>query len=162
MWVKRAEKIDWAGLTLWVAVCVLGGAAIGVLTGGGDSAWYRTLNKPAWTPPSWLFAPVWTSLYAMMGIAAWRVWRTGGWHEHAAALTLFSVQLAVNFAWSPLFFTFQRIDLALADIVLLWLLIVATLRQFASIDRLSAWLLLPYLAWVSYATALNAAIAGAN
>jgi tryptophan-rich sensory protein len=146
------------GLVAWLVACVGGGALVGVATAGGDSAWYRELAKPAWTPPSALFAPVWTTLYALMAVAAWRVWREGGWPAHGSPLALFLAQLALNFAWSFLFFGLQRVDWALAEILLLWLLIALTLRPFAAIERAAAWLLLPYLAWVTFAAALNGAI----
>ncbi len=146
----------------WLALCVGGGALIGVATAGGDSAWYRALDKPAWNPPSDVFAPVWTTLYAMMAVAAWRVWRKGGWARHATALNLFVAQLTLNFAWSILFFSQQTVQGALVDIVALWVLIVATIWAFSRIDNLAAWLLVPYLAWVSFATALNATIAALN
>jgi benzodiazapine receptor len=146
------------GLVGWIALCVGGGALIGVLTSGGDTPWYQSLRKPAWNPPSWIFAPVWTTLYALMGVAAWRIWRLGGWRSHRPALNLFIAQLACNFAWSFLFFSLQQIALAFVDIVALWVLIVATIRRFGAVDRTAAVLLLPYLAWVSFATVLNGTI----
>lgn len=149
-------------LVLWVGLCVLGGALIGAATNGGADPWYMALRKPAWNPPSWVFAPVWTTLYVLMGVAAWRVWRHGGWTAQRAALSLFLAQLAVNFAWSPLFFTAHMPTLALADLVVLWLLVVATMRAFRAIDATAAWLLVPYLAWVSYASTLNAALVAMN
>jgi len=149
-------------LVLWIVLCVGGGALVGLTSASGDTEWYRSLVKPAWNPPSWVFGPVWTTLYAMMAVAAWRVWQRGGWAKQAPALRLFLLQLALNFSWSYLFFRFQQIELALADIVLMWVLIVLTIRAFARIDRPAAWLLAPYLAWVTYATTLNAAIAILN
>ena len=150
------------GLVLWIGFCTVGGALVGVLTGGGDSAWYLGLRKPAFNPPSWVFAPVWTALYAAMGIAAWRVWRRGGWRLQARPLTFFVSQLTLNWAWSFLFFTLQSPLLALADIVVLWVLIVATCRMFARVEAFAAWLLVPYLGWVTFATILNAAIVAMN
>lgn len=150
------------GLVLWIGLCTVGGALVGVLTGGGDSAWYLGLRKPAFNPPSWVFAPVWTALYAAMGIAAWRVWRRGGWRLQGRPLTFFVSQLALNWAWSFLFFTLQSPLLALADIVVLWVLIVATCRVFARVEVVAAWLLVPYLGWVTFATILNAAIVAMN
>lgn len=97
-----------------------------------------------------------------MGVSAWLVWRRGGWGAQRTPLTTFVVQLAFNFSWSFFFFGMQRIGLALADIVLLWIAIVVTLALFARVDRLAGWLLAPYLAWVTFATALNAAIFAAN
>lgn len=146
------------GLLLWLGACVGGGALVGVLTAGGDSAWYRILEKPGWNPPGWVFGPVWTTLYAAMGVAAWRVWRQGGWGRHPVALTAFVVQLLLNFAWSFIFFGAQQVGWALVEIVGLWAAIVATIWLFRGVDRPAAWLLVPYLAWVTFATALNTAI----
>lgn len=146
------------GLSAWLAGCVGGGALVGVATAGGDSAWYESLAKPSWTPPDAVFAPVWTVLYAAMAVAAWRVWRRGGWNAHRVTLALFLTQLALNFAWSFIFFGARQIGWALADISVLWILIAMTVRRFAAIDGLAGWLLAPYLAWVTYAAALNAAI----
>lgn len=149
---------DYLALAAWLAVCVGGGALVGVSTAGGDSAWYRSLAKPSWTPPPVVFGPVWTALYAAMAVAAWRVWRRGGWQAHRGALALFGCQLAMNFAWSFLFFSAQQIGWALVDIVGLWILIALTIRRFAPVDPPAAWLLTPYLVWVTFATFLNAAI----
>jgi tryptophan-rich sensory protein len=149
-------------LALWIALCVGGGALIGVTTQGGGSTWYASLNKPSWTPPGWVFAPVWTTLYAAMGVAAWLVWREGGWRQQKLPLIIFLAQLTLNFAWSMVFFGLRQIMWALIDIVALWLLIVLTIRVFVRVNRAAAWLLAPYVAWVTFATALNAAIAWMN
>ena len=111
--------------------------------------------RPEWAPPPQWFGPVWTLLYALIGIAAWLVWRVGGFRAAASALALFLVQLAVNALWSWLFFGWHLGALAFADIVLLWLLILATLIAFWRIRPLAGVLLVPYLLWVSFATALN-------
>lgn len=160
--LSTAPASSGGALAGWLMLCVGGGAFIGLVSNGGESAWYASLNTPAWNPPTWLFAPVWTTLYALMAVAAWRVWRRGGWALQRPVLTVFLAQLLANFAWSPFFFYAQRPALALADIVLLWLLIAVTMWAFARVDRLSAWLLAPYLAWVSYALSLNAAIVALN
>lgn len=151
-----------AGLWWWLALCVGGGALIGLTSAGGDSPWYQALDRPSFTPPSWIFAPVWTTLYALMAVAAWRVWRQGGWAANRVALTLFLLQLAANFVWSPLFFNAHAIELALADLLLLWALLVMTISVFHRRDRTAAWLLLPYLAWVSFAGVLNTAFVVLN
>ncbi len=117
--------------------------------------WYPTLVKPSWQPPSWLFGPVWTVLYIMMAIAAWLVWRVG---NAGAALVLFGGQLLLNLAWSFLFFGARSPGLALLDIGALWLTIAATIFAFALKSRIAAFLMVPYLCWVSFATALNGAI----
>lgn len=143
------------GLAAWLAVTYLA-AFIGARFEPG--AWYDTLAKPAWNPPPWVFAPVWTILYALMAVAAWRVWRRGGWHAAHLPLALYLFQLALNALWSYLFFGRHRPDLAFADVVALWLAIVAVLLTFRRSDRLAAWLLVPYLAWTTFASALNLAV----
>jgi benzodiazapine receptor len=120
--------------------------------------WYDALRKPQFQPPKSVFGPVWTVLYAAMGVAAWRVWRRAGWGGARGALTLFLAQLALNVAWSWLFFAWRRPDLASVEIVVLWLAILATLLAFRRVDRPAAWLLAPYLAWVTFATALTIAL----
>ena len=122
--------------------------------------WYASLAKPDWTPPSWVFGPAWTILYAMMALAAWRLWRRLGARplEARRALVLFAVQLALNLAWTPVFFGMQRPDLALVVILLLWVAIAATIVAAWQACKTAAALLMPYLAWVTFATALNMAI----
>ncbi|TVQ50718.1 MAG: tryptophan-rich sensory protein [Phycisphaerales bacterium] len=147
---------DIIALILLLVLCIGGGAVSGLLSPPGE--WYAQLNKPDWTPPGWIFGPVWTALYAMMAIAAWLVWRKRSEKNVTLPLIIFAVQLALNFAWSPLFFGLQRPDLALIDIVLLLIAIVATIILFAPISRSAAVLLTPYLAWVSFASVLNLAL----
>jgi tryptophan-rich sensory protein len=137
-------------LTLAVA------ATAGLATEPEIAGWYRTLVKPAFNPPNWIFAPVWTTLYILMAIAAWRVCRVTG--LFAWAMALFFVQLGLNFAWSFLFFHFHQIALALCDILALLLAILLTTVSFWRIDRTAGTMFLPYLAWVSFAALLNAAI----
>lgn len=146
------------GLVIAVAL-PLGVGALGALaTMDGVRTWYPTLVRPSFAPPSWVFGPVWTTLYVMMGVASWLVWRTGSARpEVRSALTVYGVQLALNLAWSWLFFGLHQPLPALVDIVVLLALIVVTARRFARIDRAAGALLVPYLAWVSFATALNAA-----
>ena len=120
--------------------------------------WYASLAKPSWTPPGALFAPVWTILYVLMAVAAWLVWRQAGFGGARAALVLFVVQLALNALWSYLFFGLQRADLAVIDIVALWFAILAVLALFWRVDWRAGALLLPYLAWVGFATFLNIAV----
>jgi len=149
---KPARLRDLGGLALWVIAC-FGAAAIGGLFPPG--AWYASLNKPSWNPPSWLFGPVWSALYTMMAVAAWLVWRRGGFAAQRTPLALFVVQLALNAAWSPLFFGLQWAGVAFAEMMLLWLAIVATLISFRRANPVAGWLLAPYLAWVSFAAVLN-------
>lgn len=139
-------------LPAWLAVSFCA-AAIGGLFMPGE--WYASLNKPSWSPPGWIFGPVWTALYTMMAVAAWLVWKRGGFAAQRRPLSLFLVQLALNAAWTPLFFGLQRPGLAFAEIVVLWLAIVTTLLAFRLESRVAAWLLAPYLAWVGFAAVLN-------
>ena len=142
------------GLAFWLALSFIA-AAIGGAASIQAGPFYMQLMRPEWAPPPNLFGPVWTILYALMGIAAWLVWRVGGFRAARTALTLFLVQLAVNALWSWLFFGWHLGGLAFADIVLLWVLIVATLIAFSRVKPLAGALLIPYLLWVSFASALN-------
>jgi tryptophan-rich sensory protein len=147
-----------AALAGWVALCLLVAALGSLATTPEIPGWYAQLAKPTWTPPSWVFGPVWTTLYVLMGVAAWLVWRRGGFRSQARPLTLFLTQLALNLAWSFVFFGAHQVGWALVDILLLWVAIAATALAFSRASRPAAWLLAPYLAWVSYAAALNASI----
>ncbi len=142
----------WLVLTLLVVLCLAVGSLAGYMTAQSVVTWYPTLVKPWFNPPSWLFAPVWTVLYIMMAVAAWLVWLRKG------SLVLFYVQLALNFLWTFLFFNQHAPGLALIEIVAMWLAILATLLGFWKIDRRAGWLLVPYLAWVSFAGFLNGSI----
>lgn len=145
------------GLALlgFVVLCLALGALGAAVTAPAIPTWYAALAKPSFNPPNWIFAPVWTTLYVIMAIAAWLVWRRG---DARIPLTLFAVQLVLNSAWSLIFFGLHRVDLALVDIVLLLTAIVATALSFRRRSAVAALLLVPYLAWVSFATVLNAAI----
>ncbi len=118
--------------------------------------WFANLERPGFAPPNWLFAPVWTTLYILMGIAAGLVWARQGTAPVRKALTLYVSQLVLNALWSIVFFGMHAPTAALVVIVVLWVLIILTMRSFFPIRRISAWLLLPYLLWVSFATLLNA------
>lgn len=130
-------------------------AGVGGWAAGSAGETYRNLELPAFAPPSWLFGPVWTVLYIAIAVAAWLVWRADGW---SSALTWWTVQLVLNAAWTPLFFGAGRYGIALVDIVVLLVAISATIVAFHRTSRTAAWLMVPYLAWVAFATALNAAI----
>jgi benzodiazapine receptor len=150
---------SWAVLAGFIALCLGVGAAGGLITARSVAEWYPTLAKPEWTPPNWLFAPVWTALYIAMGFAAWLVWKKDmRFAGVRAALILFMAQLALNFAWSFLFFGFRMPGLALINIVMLFLLIAMTAFAFYQQSRWAGLIMLPYLAWVGFATALNFAI----
>jgi tryptophan-rich sensory protein len=138
-----------------LAIC-LGTAALGgYLTSLSVGTWYTLLNKPSWNPPNWVFGPVWTTLYITMAVAAWLVWRKSGNSGRRLSLAIFGVQLFLNSLWSALFFGLRNPGLAMVDLVLLWLAIVATITAFRRIDPRAAILLTPYLAWVTYAATLN-------
>lgn len=144
---------------------ILGAFAAGTIgslaTFSSVGSWYPTLQKPSWTPPSAVFGPVWTTLYVLMGIAAWRAWRRAG-EASGAVLRPYVAQLVLNALWSVLFFGLRNPTLALVDVIALWILLALIQVRFWRIDRLAAALWLPYLIWVSYATALNAAIVRLN
>jgi tryptophan-rich sensory protein len=152
-----SRTASWLGLVGWVALCLAAGA-VGAVASVRAADFYLQLQRPGWAPPPWLFGPVWTVLYVLMGVAAWLVWRERGWTRARSALSLFVVQLACNAAWTWLFFAWRRGELALADIVLLAALIVATMAAFARVRTLAAALLVPYLLWVLFATALTASV----
>ena len=145
------------GLAGWLIVSFIA-ASIGAAASIQAGPFYSQLIRPDWAPPPWVFGPVWTALYALMGVAAWLVWRVGGFRAAQSALTLFLAQLALNALWSWLFFAWHRGALAFVDILLLWALIVATLIAFWRIRALAGALLVPYLLWVSFATVLNHAV----
>jgi tryptophan-rich sensory protein len=140
-----------------VLLCAAVAAAGSYFTAPEIPTWYAGLNKPAWVPPNAAFPIAWTTLYLLMAVAAWLAWREGG-PGAPAALALFAAQLALNFAWSPLFFRLHWIGLAFADIVVLWVAILATTVQFWRVRPLAGVLLLPYLGWVTFAAALTLAI----
>ena len=117
--------------------------------------WYAALRKPSWNPPSWLFGPVWTALYLMMATAAWLVWRRGGCSGQRRALTLYLVQLVLNAAWTPLFFGLKMPGIAFAEILLLLAAVVTTAFAFRRVNKAAGALLVPYIAWVSFAGFLN-------
>lgn len=122
------------------------------------TGYYAALAKPAWSPPPWIFGPVWTSLYLLMALAAWLVWRRGGWRAQRPALGLYLLQLVLNALWTPVFFGLRSPGLALVVIVLLGAAIVLTGRAFLAVSRPASWLLVPYLVWVVFAAALNFSI----
>jgi translocator protein len=146
---------QWLVLAGFVALCLAVGSLAGLVTTSAVAEWYPTLNKPWWRPPNWLFGPAWTVLYILMGIAAWLVWRVGNARN---ALLLWGAQLLLNFAWSFLFFGARSPGLGLIDIIAMWIAIAATIFAFSFKSRLAAFLMVPYLCWVSFALALNAAI----
>jgi len=146
-------------LIISVGICVLGGFAGSFFTASSVNSWYAALRKPVLNPPSWIFAPVWTILYVMMGVSAFLIWKQGLGNDNVkTALTIFILQLALNFAWSPAFFGMKSPLMGLVIIVLMWCAILFTIVLFHRVSHPAAYLLAPYLIWVSFATYLNASI----
>ncbi|MFI6865976.1 TspO/MBR family protein [Nocardia sp. NPDC050406] len=138
-----------------IVALVIAAAAIGNIAAVNTADKYERLTQPSWAPPSWVFGPVWTVLYALMALSAWWVWRGGPWPLVRTALAAFGVQLALNAAWTPLFFAAEWRGVALVEIVVLTAAIIATIVLFAGRSRFAAGLLVPYLVWTVFATALN-------
>ena len=159
---KRTVSTQAIGLGVSMMVCFAAGGIGGLATTQGLDGWYDTLNKPTWNPPNWIFAPVWTTLYGLMGIAAWLVWRGGESKEVKPAIMFFTVQLVLNSVWSLLFFGLQNPGAALIEIMVLWLAIVATTVLFFRRSMIAGGLMTPYLLWVSFASLLNFAIWNLN
>ena len=133
------------------------GGIAGMFTSEAIPGWYATLNQPSFNPPNWVFGPVWTTLYILMGISLFIIWKLPASKERNKAIAVFGVQLFLNFCWSFFFFHFKMIGLALIDIVALWIMIVMMLVYFYRLKPLAAFINIPYLLWVSFATALNTA-----
>jgi tryptophan-rich sensory protein len=149
---------DLLGLAVSLLICAAVATVGSLLTVPYLADWYAGIQKPSWTPPNAVFGPVWSTLFAMMAVSAWLIWRRRREVSVRKPLMVFAIQLALNAAWSGLFFAAHRPDLAFVDVVLLWLAIAATITAFWTVGRLAALLLVPYLLWVSYAAALNLAI----
>jgi benzodiazapine receptor len=151
----RTRRQEALGLVVFLVICLAVSALGGLLTASSVDGWYTTLNKPTFNPPNWVFAPVWTTLYVLMAIAGWRVWRSAGPAVRRWPLVVFGVQLALNLLWSLLFFGLQQIGLALLDISLLLLAISVNTVLFWRVDRLAGWFFVPYVLWVGFALVLN-------
>ena len=156
--MPRSRLVDVVALALFVALCLGVGALGAAITATSVGTWYAELAKPSFTPPNWVFGPVWTVLYVMMGIAAWRVWRTADRDTRRGPLTLFVLQLALNLGWSFVFFGLQKLGSAVAIVVVLDVGVIVTTLAFRTVDRAAALLMVPYLLWVGFATVLNIAI----
>ncbi|HRW11314.1 MAG TPA: tryptophan-rich sensory protein [Caldilineaceae bacterium] len=164
--VKQDKQ--WGALAIALATPFVAAAVGGVATSSSSATWYRRLRKPDWNPPGWIFGPVWNTLYLMMGFASWLVWRRRddkqGWFgiggksqrvEVDGALRLYGIHLVFNALWSVIFFGLRRVDWALAELLVLWSLILTTLARFYEIDKRAGWLLVPYQLWATFATVLN-------
>jgi tryptophan-rich sensory protein len=149
------ERTRWLGLVVFIVVCLGAGGLGAIATTPEIEGWYKTIEMPSWNPPDYIFGPVWTTLYVMMAVAAWMVWKQDGFKAAAAPLMLFAVQLGLNVAWSWIFFGMHQPGWAFAEIVILWLAIVATTIAFFQKSKVAGGLMVPYLAWVSFASVLN-------
>ena len=157
--MKNTRIINILKLVTSLVVCQCAGIIGSVFTTPAIPTWYAALQKPAFTPPNWLFAPAWITLYLLMGIAAFLVWRVGlGNRRVRTALVIFLVQLALNSLWSVVFFGMQSPLYGVIVIAILWLMILLTILKFSRIAAAAAWLLMPYILWVSFASALNISI----
>jgi len=142
-----------------ILIPLLVGAVAGMFTSSGVNGWYALANKPWFNPPNWIFAPVWTALYIMMGIAFFLIWKSGADKNiKQTAMALFVVQLTINFFWSFIFFKLQQPGWAFAEIIVMWVMILLTIIWFGKISKAAAWLLVPYICWVSFASVLNYSI----
>ena len=153
MQTKALIRNQWLVLAGLIVLCLGVGSIGGFATQDSVNGWYRTLAKPSWNPPDWVFGPAWTTLYIMMAVAAWLVWKTRD--RIAPAMILFYAQLALNLAWSLLFFGARSPGLALVEVVFLWSAVLFTMLAFFGRQTTAGWLFVPYLAWVSFAAVLN-------
>lgn len=150
-------------LLISLALPQVAGLSGALFTETGPGSWYRQIAKPSWNPPGWVFGPVWTLLYILMGIAFYLVWKSSAAApDKKRAMTFWSVQLLLNFFWTLIFFAAQQPGWAFAEILVLWIFILLTIFQFARISKTAAWLMVPYIAWVSFAALLTATIWSMN
>lgn len=155
---SRSPGQSLAALGLSLLLCLTAGGIGAWATNSEIPTWYAGIAKPSWNPPNWIFGPVWTTLYVLMAVAAWLIWRRDGFSRGRWPLTLFAIQLGLNTLWSFLFFGMHNPGLAAVEIVLLWLAILATTISFWRRSPVAGALLVPYLAWVGFATVLNVTI----
>ena len=151
-------KINWLKLFASLLVCQLAGGIGSVFTFPNITSWYATLNKPAFNPPNWLFAPAWTTLFILMGLALYLVWERGGWKANKLPITVFGIQLLLNILWSVLFFGLQNPLAAFVEIIFLWIAILGTIMLFYRVEKTAAYLMVPYICWVTFAALLNYSI----
>ena len=150
--------MDWIKLIVSIVACQAAGLIGGLFTARSVKTWYLTLNKPSFNPPGWIFGPVWTLLYLMMGVSLYLIWKQAGEQNIRFAVIVFILQLALNTLWSILFFGMHNPALAFAEIILLWIAILACIILFYPLSERASYLLLPYLLWVSFASVLNYSI----
>lgn len=149
-------------IVIAVLFCILLGGGSGFVGGSPLSDWYQNLNKPVFQPPSWVFGPAWTFLYTLMGISIALIWNMEPSPARKKAITLFFIQFIVNLIWTPIFFGVQNPTLALIVIIIMWIFILLTIKDFLKLKKTAGYLLIPYLVWVSFATVLNASIVYLN
>ena len=154
----RSGAASWLALAGFLAACFSVSAAGGMVTALSVDDWYRSLERPSFTPPEWVFGPVWTVLFIMMAVAGWRVWRRAGFRRARTGFMLFGVQLALNLLWPVLFFGFRSPGGALLALIVLWIVIDATTAAFWRVDKIAGYLFVPYALWVAFAGILNASI----
>jgi benzodiazapine receptor len=152
------KKQIWISFSIFIILCLVIEIVGSFWTRETVSTWYPTLEKPLWTPPDWVFGPVWFCLYIMIAVAGWLIYRAKYSYQRTNALIFYGTQLALNFIWSFLFFSLRSPLLGLIDIILLWIFINLTIIKAWSVSRLAAFLLIPYLVWVTYAVSLNIGI----
>jgi tryptophan-rich sensory protein len=150
-----SQKKIWCGLAISFFICFAASGIGAFSTTSQIDGWYATLNRPSYAPPNWVFGPVWTILYAMMSVAAWLVWKQESSWKASVPLRIFAIQLVLNVLWSILFFGMQNPGAALMEIILLWVLILATIVLFYQRSKTAGYLLIPYFLWVSFACVLN-------
>ena len=156
---EQIRRLNTWKLIISVAACEISGIVSSMLSGAVINPWFDNLRKPAWNPPSYLFGPVWAILYLVMGISIWLIWKSNKrMHEKEIAITFFVIQLFLNFWWSMLFFKFHSPPLALVDIILLLTVMILTAFKFFPISKTAAYLFIPYICWVAFATVLNYSI----
>lgn len=144
-------------LAVSISLPLLIGAIAGIFTSKAVPEWYASLNRPSFSPPNWVFGPVWTTLYVLMGISFYMIWKSSPGKDKNRAMTIYFIQLFFNFIWSFIFFYFKLIGWALADIIILWLLLAAMIVLFYRVKPAAAFMNIPYLLWVTFASVLNGA-----
>lgn len=155
---ERSIREQLIALVVFLGLCAAVAAIGSVMSSSAMDGWYSDLEQPDWNPPDWVFGPVWSVLYILIGISGWLVWRARGWDGARVPLIVWGVQLLLNLFWTVVFFGLEEVGLGAIEIVFLWISIVATIVVFWPIGRLAALLLVPYLIWVSYAAMLNFSI----
>jgi tryptophan-rich sensory protein len=149
------SRASWLSLLPFALVCFAAGWTGSLFTRSSVNTWYRQLKRPPWNPPNWVFGQVWGLLYLLMAVSSWLVWRQAGWRDAKFPLLLFGIQLLLNVTWSAVFFGKRAIGAAFGEILLLWTMTIATAVAFYPISFLAVWLLIPYIAWVGFASYLN-------